>query len=236
MPRIMAGGGLLWLLTAAAISLATAAEHAAQWSGVVLRIEFIFAERGIQSVGTGFVIRDRHRNQYLVTCAHLLNDKDWQTRYSVRMRTMDGQQRIESLGTSLLAGSAINLHKPLASGWPDMTQDLVVRPVAGSWSQPLRLATKDPEPGQWVWAVGCEVGKPPGDEQLFPGRVTEVANGGFVFEKAVAFNPKGFSGGPVVDSKGEVVGNVLAGAGKLVSGATTKAMRRRLDAIGVDAE
>jgi hypothetical protein len=204
-----------------------------RWSGVVLRVEFVFPERRAMSLGTGFVIRDRFRNLYLVTCAHLLRDRDWDNRYSVRMKTMDGQRRIESLGTTLLAGSGVDLKHPLSNGWPDMTHDLVVRPIAGSWAQPLRLAKTDPRKGDWVWAVGCEAREPPGDERLFRGCVSQVANGGFVFEKIDPFDPRGFSGGPVVNASGEVVGNVLAGAGNLVTGATVGALRGRLHEAGI---
>jgi S1-C subfamily serine protease len=205
----------------------------ARWSGVVLRVEFVFPERRAMSLGTGFVVRDRAKNLYLVTCSHLLRDRDWDNRYSVHMQTMDGQRRIESLGSNLLAGAAVDLKRPMSNGWPDMTHDLVVRPIAGSWAHPLRLAKSDPGVGDWVWAVGCEAREPPGDERLFRGRVSQVANGGFVFEKIDPFDPRGFSGGPVVNSSGEVVGNILAGSGNLVSGATVNALRGRLHEAGI---
>jgi S1-C subfamily serine protease len=199
----------------------------------VLRIEFAFREKRVRYCGTGFVIHDRAHDAYLLTCAHLIGEKQWQTRYSVTMRTMNGSRRIDSLGSSLFVGASVDLTRVGSNGWPDMTQDLVIRPVAGSWIHPLPLAPTDPAVGDWVWAVGCEQGKPLSDEQLYPGRIVEVANGGYLLEKQVPFDPHGFSGGPVINRKGEVIGNVLAGGGKIITGATVTTLRQRLKAKGV---
>ncbi len=109
------------------------------FSGVVLRIEFLFPERRIRHIGTGFVIQDHRKEKYLLTCAHLVDERDWHVRYRVTMRTMKGDRRIESYGTSLHVGQSIDLRQRGASGQPDMTKDLVIRPAAGEWAKPLRL-------------------------------------------------------------------------------------------------
>lgn len=204
-----------------------------QWTGRVLRVEFLLPGRRAVSLGTGFVIRDRSRQLYLLTCAHLLADKDWESRYAVRMRTMDGRRRIESLGSSVLVGRGVDLKHPRPDGWPDLTTDLVARAVDGGWAKPLVLAVKDPEVGEPVWAVGCEAHAPRSDERLFAGKVVRVKGGAFIFEMSEKFDPHGFSGGPVVNRRGEVVGNVVAGTETLVSGATVTALRRRLAEAGV---
>jgi hypothetical protein len=209
---------------------------AGKWSGVVLRLEFVFPEKGVRHCGTGFVIQDRTRQCYLMTCAHLIDDRDWQTRHSVFMRTMDGSRVIESFGLSLHFGNAVDLKHAGPHGRYNMTTDLVIRSVAGSWTHPLPLARTDPAPGDWVWVVGNESSSPPGPEKLFPGRVLEVSDGGYILEKAVPFNPRGFSGGPIVNRRGEVVGNVLAGGGKTVQGATVGTLRRRLTETGIKVE
>jgi S1-C subfamily serine protease len=209
---------------------------AAEWSGVVLRLEFVFPERRIMHVGTGFVIEDRDGDHYLLTCAHLIADKDWRNRHSVKMHTMDGRRQIESLGSSLHVGTAVDLRHPGQGGQFDMTKDLVIRSVAGSWIRALPLADANPKVGEWVWAVGCESGGPPSNEKLFRGRVTAVADGGFTFTQHDRFNPRGFSGGPVVNRKGEVVGNLLAGKDQTVSGATVGAIRRRLKEVGIEVD
>jgi hypothetical protein len=201
-----------------------------------LRIEFFFPEKRSVHIGTGFIVQDRAKEKYLMTCAHLVDDHDWHARYNITMRTMRGDRRIESFGSSLHVGRAIDLTRRDADGRPDMTRDLVIRPAAGGWAHPLPLAAADPCIGDWVWAVGCEAAAPRSDEKLFPGKVTDVTNGGYTMRKCVRFDPRGFSGGPVVNQQGEVVGNVLAGGPIVVGGATVSTLRRRLKENGVTAD
>src|SRR5262249_21571921 len=107
----------------------------APWSGVVLRIEFRYPEKHYVGLGTGFVIRDQPGNDYLMTCAQLIKDGGWEARYRSRMRTMDNTRSIDDYGDTLHIGKSVDLH-PGGRGAPDMTQDLIVRSVAGDWMQP----------------------------------------------------------------------------------------------------
>jgi S1-C subfamily serine protease len=204
-----------------------------KWSGVVLRLEFLFPEKHLRHTGTGFIVRDRADDCYLLTCAHLVDKKDWETRHSVTMRFMNNQKVIHSLGPSLYIGNPVDLKHLGSNGRPDMTHDFVIRSVVGNWARPLPLAPADPKVGDRVWAVGCEAGQPDSDEKLFPGEMVEVTGGGYTLKKRVTFNPRGFSGGPVVNQKGQVIGNVLAGGGDFISGATVGTIRRRLREKGI---
>jgi hypothetical protein len=199
-----------------------------KWSGVVLRLEFLFPEKRMRHSGTGFIVRDRTGECYLLTCAHLVEKKDWESRHSVTMRFMNNEKVIYSMGPSLYIGTPVDLKQLSAHGRPDLTHDFVIRSVVGNWARPLPLAKADPKVGDRVWAVGCEMAKPISDEHLFPGEVVEVLGGGFTFKKLVAFDPRGFSGGPVINAQGQVIGNVLAGGGEFVSGATVGTIRQRL--------
>jgi S1-C subfamily serine protease len=203
------------------------------WWGAALRIEFVFPEERRMMQGTGFIVQDAARNSYLMTCAHLAGHDAWENRISLRMRTFRGDRVFESLGSSLHVGTSIDVKHPRPNGRVDMTTDLVIRPVAGDWFRPMELAAEDPKVGDWVWAVGQEAGRPPGDEQLFLAKIVEVADGGYAAQKQDTFDPHGFSGGPIVNASGEVVGNVLAGGAKSINGATVTTLRRRLAESGV---
>jgi S1-C subfamily serine protease len=198
------------------------------WSGVVLRIEFRYPEKHYMGLGTGFVIRDQSGNEYLMTCAHLVNDGGWDARYRIRMRTMDHTRTIEDYGDTLHIGKSVDLQQTRGRGGPDMTQDLIVRSVAGDWMQPLRLADHDPKVGDSVWVVGCEAKDSPHNERFYPIRIVGVGRGGYTARKLGSFDPRGFSGGPVVNSAGVVVGNVLVGSESTVGGSVVSAIRRHL--------
>jgi hypothetical protein len=198
------------------------------WANVVVRLEFINREKSLRHLGTGFVIRDQAKKFYLMTCAHLIEKQEWRDQYRVLLRTMNGQGAAESLGASLFVGTSVDLKRRWPNGWPDMTQDLVIRSVADHWARPLPLAAADPEPGEWVWAVGCEALKSPSDEKLFAGRIVEVVNGCYILKKYDRFDPHGFSGGPIVNQQGQVVGNVIAGGHDIIGGATVSTLRQRL--------
>jgi S1-C subfamily serine protease len=198
------------------------------WSGVVLRVEFLFPELRKRGLGTGFVVRDNRDECYLLTCTHLMDDGSWENRFRLRMHTMSGSRTIESYGSTLHIGKSVELKQARANGRPDLTQDLIIRSVAGDWVQPLALAKDDPKAGDRVWAVGCVALDSPHDERFYPGRIVEIGDGGYIMEKLVEFDPRGFSGGPVVNGEGKVVGNVLAGSSTTVSGACVSAIRRHL--------
>jgi hypothetical protein len=151
------------------------------------------------------------------------------------MRTMDGQLAIESYGSSLYHGPAVN-PKATRHGRLDTTTDLVIRSVAGKSMRPLPMAAQDPRVGDWVWAVGRESASPLGNEKLFPCQIREVAEGGYVMKKQRKFDPRGFSGGPIVNAAGKVVGNVLAGGGEFIQGATVTTLRQRLKHVGIEVD
>jgi hypothetical protein len=206
------------------------------WSGAVLRIEFSYPEKHFMGLGTGFVIRDQAGNDYLMTCAHLVNDGGWEARYRIRMRTMDNMRSIDDYGDTLHIGKSVDLQQPRGRGGPDMTQDLIVRSVAGDWMQPLRLAEQDPKVGDSVWVVGCEAKDPPHSERFYPVRIAGVGRGGYTARKLGTFDPRGFSGGPVINSAGLVIGNVLVGSESTVGGSVVTAIRRHLSEHGITPE
>jgi Trypsin-like peptidase domain len=222
-----------WPQEPAVQQVAVAATPAPVWSEVVMRLEFALPEKGLLAEGTGFVVQDRAGDCYLLTCAHLLAHEEWRRRATMAMRTMNGKRSIESWALSVHVGKSADVHQADPDGQPDLTRDLVIHPVLGTWPKPLPLAAADPPVGECVWAVGREALAPPGDEQLYRGRIVEVAGGCYLLEKDADFDPHGFSGGPVVNARGEVVGNVVAGGGNRIGGATVTTLRRRLREQGI---
>ena len=77
------------------------------------------------------------------------------------------------------------------------------------------IAAENPEVGERVWIVGKEYKEKGPTANLYSGVVAEVSTGVIALEEDVPFDGRGFSGGPVVNAKGEVVGTVIGSAEKL---------------------
>jgi hypothetical protein len=187
----------------------------------------------VQVAGTGFIVGDQAGCDYLLTCAHMLDARPGQAHGSLRMRTMDGAHVIRSSGPPVHVGRGVDLTRRGPDGRPDMTCDFAVRVVSGRGAKLLRLALEDPGVGDRVWVVGQEAGRPPAVEHYYPGVMVHVANGGYLMRQLELFNAHGFSGGPIVNARGEVVGNVLTGGPGFVGGATVRTIRARLAENGI---
>lgn len=96
----------------------------------------------------------------------------------------------------------------------------------------LPLAKTNPTVGTRVWAVGREYKDHGAEARLYAGTVTEVKDTALSVEEDVAYEGQGFSGGPVVNARGEVIGTTI-GSGKSFGRAITylnpvESIRRRL--------
>jgi hypothetical protein len=103
--------------------------------------------------------------------------------------------------------------------------------------QPLPLSTAAPKIGDSVWLVGLESGKRD-RQQLYECKVLAVSDDEFEYAGVNPVNPWDFSGGPVVNEKGAVVGNLLAGnrTGSHLVGVTVAVIRRRLRENGIEVD
>ena len=98
----------------------------------------------------------------------------------------------------------------------------------------LPLATEDLKRNEWVWVVGQEMGR------RGAGRTVSVQGDGVRVEAALNSsstarnsNCRGFSGAPVVNAKGQVVGIVLGGREPTVLCLRVTSIRDRLSKKGI---
>jgi hypothetical protein len=218
----------------------TAQPVAPRWSGVVVRPTFGFAVTRNEKLktGTGFTIVDKKRKPYMVTVAHLLPPEAWRALNKLEVQSLSGQ----TLGSCSL--------KPVYNGQQmsvknkpglvmDSREDIAIYPIrSGAKIRPLPLAAQEPKCGDFVWFVGREWKRKEGDETLYGATVDLVDNGNFQIHKHDKLVMPGFSGSPIINVHGEVVGIVTAGVKvatmpDLICGSTVSTLKERLRDNGV---
>jgi S1-C subfamily serine protease len=181
------------------------------------------------AAGTAFIVRSKTGQLYMLSAAHVMdNDAEWQQVRAVTLKQMGGGEVAKVKERPVFIG------KPLDVG--GVPSDLVIWPLAdGAKVTPLKLAAEDPKKNEWVWAVGQEPGSS-GPQKLYRCKVTGTDSGGFTLKQHDTFEMRGFSGGPIINAKGEVVGSLLAGKSPdmIISGVSS--IRQRLVEAKVEVE
>jgi S1-C subfamily serine protease len=160
---------------------------------------------GTHAAGTAFVVKDKAGKLYMLTAAHLMdNDAEWGTVKGVILQRMAGGEVAQVKGRPVFLGKSF-------TDAGDTSKDLVVWPLAdGSKAVPLTLAAGEPRLNEWVWAVGQEQGAS-GPAKMYRCKVTGEQFNGLTLLQHDRFQMRGFSGGAVVNERGEVVGTLLGG-------------------------
>jgi len=177
------------------------------------------------TAGTGFFVRDTGGKLYFLTAAHVMETSEWRRVNSVALATVGG----ESVG-SLQPGGLKHVGAPFDHAGAQA--DLVI------WEAPLDnvtilpLGTEDLKRNEWVWVVGQEMNRR-GSGRLFRCKVTGAESGGMVLEQQERFDVRGFSGAPVVNEKGQVVGAVLGGSEPKVLCSKVTSIRERVAQQGI---
>jgi hypothetical protein len=195
------------------------------------RPTFQYTDGKEESAGTAFVIKSPAGKKLAVTAAHILEPKEWAALRTTSLATMAGKKVVELPGKPAYVGRAFDQLPELRKGAMPIlntSEDFAiwVLPDAAEVTV-LELAEQEPKANDWVWVVGQQ----PGKQLLFyRSKVTQVLGGTMVFDQFDRFNPQGFSGGPVVNAEGKVVGTMLAGAarGNTRQGATVGNIRQRI--------
>jgi hypothetical protein len=198
---------------------------------VAYRPTFTLASGKKASAGTAFVVKAKSGEKYLVTAAHLFDPPEWKTVKSVSLATMSGVPVGQSEGEAKYIGVGTDFKaSPLVT-----EKDLVIWMLAGGdKAEPLRLAERVPNTNR-VWVVGAEVGRP--GQKTFECRPAPSRPDGTTdFTQTQRFQLRAFSGGPIVNNKGEVVASLIGGGGNRIVGTSVENIRKRLAEAKIEVE
>lgn len=210
---------------------AAQAQQLQEWPGVVLRPVFVGDAIKVFP-GNGFVIKASNGKHYAISAAHLLSDDHWNEVRRVEFMTTDGKTVARAVGQPLFRGKQSEYHP--SDDKRDVTMDLVVWEIETTGPvRALKLAKLNAEEGDKAWIVGRMHKDLLGKEKLYPAEMVDVRPDHYWLKRKFDFDPHGFSGGPVVNSKAEVVGNVIAGGDNHVTGASVKHLRAKLKQLNI---
>src|SRR4029079_7901180 len=178
---------------------------------VTLRPTFHYGKDDEQTTGTAFVILDREGTARLLTAGHLYRKDEWPTMRRVVLRSFADDTGFE------VSGPPVHLGKYTEDTMPNFYNDLDLGEDLAHWPLPsgvkwvgLKLARNEPAKGDRVWLVGREVNHE-GPQRLYPCKVNRSNTNMLYVKPDTRFDPEDFSGAPVVNSSGEVVGMLVGG-------------------------
>jgi hypothetical protein len=191
-------------------------------SSAALRPYYQVGNKAPEAAGTAFVVEDKAKRLYMLTAAHIMDDDaEWQQVQAVSLRVLGSGQT-----AAKVQGRPVHIGKPFDAG--NAGTDLVIWPLAADAKvAPLKLAADNPKRNEWVWVVGQEPGRTDA-QKMYRCTVTGAETGGLTLEQHDRFEMRGFSGGPVVNAQGEVIGSLLGGRAPKVLCNSVSSIRKRL--------
>lgn len=193
---------------------------------VVSRPEFHYGQDEVQTTGTVFFLRDKKGVRYLITAAHLYKKDEWGSMRKIMLADMLKHQLGECKEKPVFLGKFTEDSEASKAILPDMSEDLAILRVPDDLSfKTLRLATQLPAKDETIWVVGCELESNQG-QQLYPCRFLNNSAKLMTFKPLTKFEPDDFSGAPLVNKSGEVIGTMNGGNPNFYMGTPLSAIRK----------
>ncbi|HQR05188.1 MAG TPA: hypothetical protein PLN21_00100 [Gemmatales bacterium] len=197
----------------------------------IYQLELELADNVQHRQANAFCVQWPGGRRYLVSHAGLLTQSDWQQVTRVSLRVHGDKQLVPVVLKPLYLGPFTEDHQPNLLTHPDLGLDLVV------WSMPEQikgkgypLATSCAVPGEDVWVVALPV-RNTNAQSHFHCRVLEYSDHALSIQPLDRLSLDQVIGLPVVNQRGEVLGNVLGGNDLTLIGASFQGLERQLKTI-----
>ncbi|MEL6107673.1 MAG: serine protease [Planctomycetota bacterium] len=180
-----------------------------QWPQIVLTNEAEFEGNRSLRGASGFLIQTRDERVLAATAAHLIGPAGG-VEPEIAVNELTSKLRFWKMFPRTRPTDSVSITSLGAPGLDDPNLDWLLLSVSQRDqlpAQPLRLREEPVRVGETVFLLGCPYVESDCQQNVYRGRVTERAYGDrFRYDIEPAVDIRGFSGAPIIDEKGYLVG------------------------------
>jgi hypothetical protein len=194
-----------------------------QWPQILLTHRAKFKGNRELVGASAFLIRTDSGRILGATAKHLLGPEGG-VEPAIPLSDLNAAILSWALHPRTLPSQAITLDKLALSPEGEASHDALALTVKGTGAPPawpLRLRPEPVTAGEKVYLVGVPYTEPRSRQNVYAGQVQQVTAGGFEYTIAPPVATRGFSGAPVLDAKGYLVGIHHGRAATNAEGAST---------------
>jgi hypothetical protein len=182
---------------------------AIEWPQLVLTHNAEFNGHTALRGASAFLVKSRDGRVLAATAKHLIGPNGG-VEPTIPVADLNGAIRSWRLHPRTLPGQFVVAEKLGAGGLDDHNQDWLILTTKTSpepWpSLPLQLRPRPVQVGEKVYLIGCPYVEGACKQNVYTGKVTKRSGDLFRYDIDPPVDIRGFSGAPVIDGNGHVVG------------------------------
>jgi hypothetical protein len=180
-----------------------------EWPQLVLTNHAEFKDHTPLRGASAFLVKTRDGRTMAATAKHLLGENGG-VKPEISVAALNGVIRSWRMHPRTLPDQLVLAEKVGADGLDDENLDWLILTIKNTGkplpATPLRLRSRSVQVGEQVWLVGCSYVEKDCKQNVYAGRVTNRKADRFRYDIEPPVDIRGFSGAPILDRNGQVVG------------------------------